>query len=191
MNEPTMFYSMTGLPIKEIGDGIWDDGEWISWEWINEQLVGQLDEPEDEPGIFPAVQPKGSEILWLLNDAIKDDEDISGPSPLWGKIGELYAAERFGIVLSRDHSQGHDGHLGKELVEIRTISPGKRRAFVRVKRAGNFSLLAVVQVNADYRFDARLVRRDQLPKGDDGKFAAISWGTACKVGEPNPPAPRS
>jgi hypothetical protein len=170
--------------MRDIGDGIWDDGEWISWEWINEQLAEQEAEEEKEPGCSSAVQPKGPDILRLIIKAIEEDKTSSVAPSLWGKIGELYVAERFGVVLSRDHSQGHDGHLGNDLVEIKTITPGKQKPFIRVKRSGNFSLIAVVRVNADHLFDARLVRRDKLPKGRDGRFATISWRTACKVGVP-------
>jgi hypothetical protein len=33
--------TMTGQPLSDTADGIWDDGEWISWEWINQQLHEQ------------------------------------------------------------------------------------------------------------------------------------------------------
>ena len=33
--------SMTGRPMKDSSEGIWDDGEWISWDWINSQLTEQ------------------------------------------------------------------------------------------------------------------------------------------------------
>jgi hypothetical protein len=32
---------MTGQPIRDISEGIWDDGEWISWDWINGRLADQ------------------------------------------------------------------------------------------------------------------------------------------------------
>lgn len=31
--------SITGMSIKDPGDGIYDHGEWISWEWIKTQLL--------------------------------------------------------------------------------------------------------------------------------------------------------
>ena len=33
--------AMTGRPLKDTSEGIWDDGEWISWDWINSQLADQ------------------------------------------------------------------------------------------------------------------------------------------------------
>src|SRR5262245_41957647 len=33
--------SMTGKPLRDRTEGIWDDGEWISWDWINGQLADQ------------------------------------------------------------------------------------------------------------------------------------------------------
>lgn len=33
--------SMTGIPIRDSSEGIWDDGEWVSKEWINSQFYSQ------------------------------------------------------------------------------------------------------------------------------------------------------
>lgn len=32
---------MTGQPLRDYSEAIYDDGEWISWDWINGQLAGQ------------------------------------------------------------------------------------------------------------------------------------------------------
>ena len=182
MSDPYMRCSMTGLPIADSSEGIWDDGEWISWAWINEQIALQerpqihVEVPADAP------QPKAPSLRQLVADAIAHDEsNPSTPSPLWGKIGELYVAERFGVLLSRDNAQGHDGRLDNEFVEIKTITPHKERSFVRVKRSGNFSVLAIVRVDEDHRFDARLIRRDRFLKEGEGKYATLSWSTACEL----------
>ncbi len=103
-------------------------------------------------------------------------------SPDWGSIGESYVAEKFGVNLCSRHTEGHDGRLGDELVEIKTITPHKRRPFVTVKRSGNFSVLAVVRVADDCGLEARFVRRKQLPTGDGGKRLVISWNTLCRIG---------
>ena len=31
--------SMTGQPLRDTSDGIYDDGEWISWDWINGHIA--------------------------------------------------------------------------------------------------------------------------------------------------------
>lgn len=102
---------------------------------------------------------------------------------LWGHIGESYAALRFGVKLSRKNAQGHDGRLGNNLVEIKTITPLKRKPFVRAKRAGNFSLLAVIRVYPDHHFEARLVRRECLPKARAGAYVFLSWDRACALAD--------
>jgi hypothetical protein len=184
--------SMTGVPIRDSGDGVWDDGEWISWVYIN-QFIDDEDvspAPADAPDSAAAaeqpkaVEPQGAELLTLLMDAIAHASKSPNPFPLWGRIGELYAAERFGIELTRAHTQGHDGRLGDDLVEIKTITPGKRAPFVTVKRAGNFNHLVIVRVDSDYQLDARLVPRNRLPSGDGGRIAVVSWWTACRLGVP-------
>ncbi len=182
---------MTGLPIRESGDGIWEDGEWISWAYIN-QYVDDGEESDAELGAtaiaakepIASVEPQGAELLALLMDAIAHGTTSPDPSPLWGRIGELYVAERFGVELTKAHTQGHDGRLGHDHVEIKTITPGKNRPFVTVKRTGNFNYLAVVRVDGDYRLDARLISRDQLPAGSGGRIAVVSWMTACRLGSP-------
>ena len=176
--------AMTGLPIADSGDGIWDDGEWISWTWINEQLEHQERRSNDIHYASDAPQPQAPSLRQLVQDAVEYDQANPGsPSPLWGKIGEMYVAERFGVLLSRDHAQGHDGRLGNELVEIKTITPHKRRSFVRVKRSGNFSVLAIVRINDRHFFDARLIARSHILKHGEGKYAVISWSTACNLAE--------
>lgn len=192
--------SMTGLPIGNSGDGIWEDGEWISWLYINQFIE---DDGESDEGLMAvgaakavaatepivSVEPQGAELLALLLDAIAHGANSPEPSPLWGRIGELYVAERFGVDLTKAHTQGHDGRLGRDHVEIKTITPTKKRAFVTVKRTGNFNFLAVVRVDDDYQLDARLISRDKLPAGNGGRVAVVSWRTACRLGSPFPPSP--
>jgi len=178
---------MTGIPIRDSSDGIWDDGEWISWEWINSKIGIQeqdadeyLDEEADNY-TFPCPQPSGLELRRLVSKAIEDERITSTTSEHWGLIGELYAAELFNIKLTRGNSQGHDGRLGDDLVEIKTITPRKKIPFVRVKRSGNFSMLAIVRVRTDYSFEATLVRRDRLPEGNGGSCLVLSWKRACAL----------
>lgn len=125
-----------------------------------------------------------AELRRLVCEASEREEQTGKISALWGRVGELYAAIRYGVKLSRRHAQGHDGRLGKELVEIKTITPRKRKPFVRAKRAGNFSMLAVIRVRPDHQFEARIVRRDRLPKGNDGAYVVLSWSRVCALAEP-------
>ena len=191
---------MTGLPIENSGDGIWDDGEWISWAYINQFIEDDTESEAASMTVNTAkalaitepvreVEPQGAELLALLMDAIAQSADSREASPLWGRIGELYVAERFGVGLTKAYTQGHDGRLGDDLVEIKTITPSKNRPFVPVKRTGNFNFLAVVRVDDNYQLDARLVPRDKLPRGNGGRVAMVSWGTACRLGFPFPPSP--
>lgn len=100
----------------------------------NGQLAEQEARTRRETEFSAEVQPQGTEVLGLIAEAIEEEKGNSERSPLWGKIGELYVTERFGVVLSREHAQGHDGRLGDDLVEIKTITSRKHRSFVRVIR---------------------------------------------------------
>jgi hypothetical protein len=188
MNGNGMYCSITGLPLASSADGIWEDGEWISWEWINQQIAlqecapGLQERREDYPS--PPPQPKAPFLRELIEKAALHDLNNPGKSSqLWGQIGEFYIAERFGVRLSREKSQGHDGQLRNEFVEIKTITPTKGRLLVRVKRTSNFSLLAIVRVTPNLELDARLLRRDQILMAGEGKFATISWSRACELAD--------
>ncbi len=124
------------------------------------------------------------QLRLLVCEASSREKQTGKVSALWGRVGELYAAIRYGVKLSRRNAQGHDGRLGNELVEIKTITPRKRKLFVRAKRAGNFSMLAVIRVRPDHQFEARIVRRNRLPKGNDGAYVVLSWSRVCALAEP-------
>ncbi|MFT3868802.1 MAG: hypothetical protein QM715_10000 [Nibricoccus sp.] len=184
---------MTGIEIRDSSEAIWDDGEWISWVWINEQIDiqenGQRPTEEIEPEFDDVDREPSPELLFRILAAKEHYEHtLNEISPDWGSIGEAYVAERFGVKLCSRHTQGHDGRLGDELIEIKTITPHKRQAFVTVKRSGNFSMLAVVRITADCTVDVRFVRRDQLPPGSGGKRIVVTWGTLCSLGKEYPPA---
>lgn len=186
---------MTGIEIPDAGEGIWDDGEWISWAWINSQIDVQENGPpveeEFEEEVDDEDRESSAELLFrILNAKNHFDHTLDKISPDWGPIGEAYVAERFGVKLCSRNAEGHDGRLGDELIEIKTITPHKRRAFVTVKRAGNFSVLAVVRITNDYRLEVRFVRRSDLPHGDGGKRMVVSWEAVTRLGKEHPPRSR-
>jgi hypothetical protein len=163
---------MTGLELGDSADGIWEDGEWISWDYINRQLY------ERERGAeFPAASP---ELLDLFDDLVQiaaDYKRVTGRYlPLFGELGELYAEIKFGIKRHRPMAQGSDGKLGNDFVEVKTISPEKRRDEVKVSGAGNFSKLVVVRITADFEFEARIINRRAL-KIRAKPHAVIAWNS--------------
>lgn len=102
---------------------------------------------------------------------------------IWGELGELFAAVKFGLKLHKPHAQGSDGKLGNDFVEVKTISPEKNNEYVQVKRSGNFSKLLIVKVSPDFEFHGKLIERNQLSKGQ-GKLARVSWSTFPKNTNP-------
>lgn len=169
--------SMTGRPM-EIGDGIYDDGEWISWDWIN----GQLHE-QDIKRQYPEVQPQLAMLFEELVENAAEYHALTGRYlQIWGELGELYAEVKFGIKRHKPHTQGSDGKMGNDFVEIKTISPEKDGDKVQVKRAGNFNKLLVIKINEDFEFDARFIDRKRLAKGE-GTHARVSW-SAMSPGKP-------
>lgn len=162
--------AMTGRPIHDFSDGIYDDGEWISWDWINGQLADQ-----ELRGEFPNANLEVAKIfqeLVALADAYK--QETGRYLQIWGELGELYAEIKFGVVRHRPGTQGSDGRMGNDWVEVKTISPEKQNEVIQVKRAGNFNKLLVVKISEDFEFEARMIDRNQLRKGK-GKLAKLQW----------------
>ena len=98
---------------------------------------------------------------------------------IWGELGELFAAVKFGVKLHKPHAQGSDGKLGNDFVEVKTISPEKNNEYIQVKRSGNFSKLLIVKVSPSFEFHGKLIERKQMSKGQ-GKLARVSWSTFPK-----------
>ena len=163
--------AMTGLPM-DVGDGIYDDGEWISWNWINGQLYKQEIRHE-----YPQVDP---ELAILFTDLVSNAADYHAMTgrylQIWGELGELFAEVKYGIQRHRPHTQGSDGKLGKDFVEVKTISPEKAGGTVHVKRSGNFNRLLVIKIDQSFNFEGRFIERRKLAKGT-GTYASVSWST--------------
>ena len=92
-----------------------------------------------------------------------------------GDLGEYFAAIMFGIKMHDNPiTQGSDGKIGNELVEVKTITPAKARDVVRLNPARNFSMVAVVKITDDFQFGARLIKRKSLKKRVD-EWIELAW----------------
>jgi len=162
--------SMSDRELSGWEDGIFEDGEWIHWDWINEQIERQALAQR-----FPKASPELIEILDQLVDAASAYRTLTGRYlQVWGELGELYAEIAFGLKRHRPHSQGSDGKLGNDFIEVKTLSPEKGAMRVRVRRAGNFNKLLIVKITADFQFDTRLVERAALHDTRDG-YVHFDW----------------
>ena len=164
--------AMTGLELSDPSDGIWDDGEWISWGWINDQI-----DKQEFKSQYAVEDIELVEIFERFVEVAADYKNTTGRYlQVWGELGELYAQVKFGLDLHRPHTQGSDGKLGNDFVEVKTISPEKAKTTVTVSRGGNFSKLLVVKIDDKFNFEGRLVDRSLLgrKKGTRGS-ASLSW----------------
>ncbi len=127
------------------------------------------------PKDYPKVRPEILDLFGELVAAARKYKALTGRQlPILGELGELFAEIMFGVKRHRPMTQGSDGKLDNDFVEIKTITPDKKSDAVRVKRAGNFSKLVVVKISDDFQFGARMVARGILTKGK-GKWATLSW----------------
>ena len=93
---------------------------------------------------------------------------------VYGDIGELFAAITHGVTLHRNYTPGSDGRMGRDFIEVKTITPFKNRDVVEVKVSGNFNKLFVVKINAKFEIAGKMIDRKSLPAPRAGKFK-IEW----------------
>jgi hypothetical protein len=166
--------SMTGQLLRDSSEGIYDDGEWISWHYINGYLADQ-ELKED----FPKANLEVVKIFQDLVDRAQAYHQITARYlQIWGELGELYAEIKYGVVRHKPCVAGSDGRCGNDWIEVKTISPEKSNSVAHVKRAGNFNKLVVVKISEDFEFEARLLDRSALGKGE-GKVARYKWDADC------------
>lgn len=138
------------------------------WEW----------QPVFDKELPKTSSPVDSELVMifesLVDNAMSYHEHTGRYLQIWGELGELYAEIAYGIKRHKPHTSGSDGKLGNDFIEIKTISPEKSGGQVLVKRAGNFNKLLVVKISKDFEFEARLIARKKLLKGE-GAHAKVSW----------------
>jgi hypothetical protein len=162
-------------------DAIWDDGEWISWDYINQHIDDGSDDSCDDD-FLPDDSVK--DIFYDLVGAAKRYYQTTGRYlSIWGELGEVYAQFQYGIKRHRPYTQGSDGRVMNDMIEIKTISPEKTNDEVRVKRAGNFNMLLVVKIDENFDFESKMIDRKYLPKGD-GKYASVKWSDWDTSGRP-------
>ena len=132
--------------------------------------------PEKElPAVCLKEDPELESIFESLVDSAKSYHALTGRYlQIWGELGELYAEIKYSIKRHKPHTRGSDGKLGKDYIEIKTISPEKAGGLVQVKRAGNFNKLLVIKITKDFDFEGRFIERKTLSRGD-GKHARVSW----------------
>ncbi|MEQ1514913.1 MAG: hypothetical protein WA793_14700 [Sphingorhabdus sp.] len=151
-------------------NAIWDDGEWVSWDEINQQL-----QYKEWGAKYPNADRSLIPIFEGLLSLAEDYHNATGSHlQVYGDIGELFCAITHGMKLNRNYAPGADGRLGKDHVEVKTITPFKNSDLVEVKAIGNFSKLFVVKINAEFEIAGRLIDRKYLPPAKRGKIR-VRW----------------
>lgn len=176
MKEP-LRCAMTGNPLADGSEGVYDDGEWISWEWINDQLPDAESAEDIEGALEESATPTSvlalAEVLLELTASVARYRELTGRYlEIWGELGELYAEVRHGLIRHPKHQAGSDGTIGGVLVEVKTISPEKKSDRVVVKRAGDFEKLLIVRISEDLWFSSTLIDRSQLSNGTGATIKA-------------------
>lgn len=136
------------------------------------------------PRQYRHVHPELLAIFEELVESAAKYKRLTGRHlPILGELGELFAEIMFGIKRHAPMTQGSDGMLGDELIEVKTITPDKVNDTVQVKRTGNFVNLILVKITDDFQFGARMVHRRILKTGK-GECDEIAW-VDTMAGEPD------
>jgi hypothetical protein len=59
-------------------------------------------------------------------------------------------------------------------VEVKTITPFKRKDEVVVDLSGNFSKLLVVKINEEFQVSGRMIDRKDIPRRK-GRYLRVKW----------------
>ncbi|EDL48875.1 hypothetical protein [Erythrobacter sp. SD-21] len=151
-------------------NALWDDGEWVSWSEIEAQIAYKewgAKYPNADRSLIPIFEQ-------LLDTAERYFQLTGNHLPLYGAIGELFAAVTIGLKLNRLCAPGADGRLGSDHVEVKTITPFKKHDFVELNLKGHFNKVFVVKINADFELAWRMIERKNLPKSKSGKVR-LHW----------------
>lgn len=167
--------------ILGLDNAFWDDGEWISWEDVTSEDVedhSHLSRLEYEANLRLRFPKADISLIPYFEALLKLAEtyylDTGRHLQVYGDIGELFGAITYGIALNRNYAPGADGRLGKDHVEIKTITPFNRHDRVTLKLDGNFSMLLLVKIDQDFNVTGRLVDRKAL-KRTTGSPLRLTW----------------
>jgi hypothetical protein len=148
----------------------YDDGEWVTWSEIDEPLRYK-EWAAKYPNAIRSMIPYFEALLSLAEGYhLETGRHLS----VYGDIGELFGAITYGIVLNRTYAKGSDGRLGNDHVEIKTITPFKRKDEVIIDTSRHFSKLLIVKINAEFQIAGRMIDRKHFPKVN-GRYTRIRW----------------
>lgn len=154
----------------EPDNAIWDDGEWVSWDEILQQI-----QHYEWCAKYPDAD---SRLIPIFGELLQVAEDYFHKTGLhlqvYGDIGELYGAITYGIKLHSNYAQGSDGRLGDDFIEVKTISPFKKRDEVELNMTRNFSKVLLVNINEDFEITHKLIARSSLPKNKHNRLL-VKW----------------
>ena len=159
--------------INEMRERLWKPGPIIDFAYLYDVAGGPI-VPRSRKGRHRAT----AEMVQTFKDLVEEakGKKLTGRprQKVLGDLGEYFAAVMFGIKLHAPNTQGSDGKLGTEFVEVKTITPSKTRDVVRLNPARNFSMVAVVKITEDFQIGARLIKRTSL-KECGNTWIELAW----------------
>jgi hypothetical protein len=162
------------------------DGDWIAYEDFGDEdgditfssTLAELEWIAEIRRRFPKGDPVVvKHFLRLHRQAVDYFDQTERHLDIYGALGELYAAARYGLRLHRAKAQGSDGRVDNDFIEVKTIGPENATRKVWVKLTGNFNHLVIVRIAPDFTIESRKIPRDRFARGSTGR-AGIAWSRA-------------
>ncbi len=171
-------------------NAFWIDGEWVSWDSIpvedDEEFershLARLEHEAELRWLYPkadlALVPMFRDLLEL---AERYHRETGRHLQVYGDIGELFGAIAFGIKLHRNYAMGSDGRLGNDFVEIKTLTPFKKKDSAILRLDRHFSKVLLVKISEDFAVSGRLIDRKELSRRTVGNLR-VTWSQVNGLG---------
>lgn len=121
MSDWEFLYEMreSGYSPEEIADAAASGGAPWDWEYLHQQELKAQ---------YPNADLDLIQVFENLVDVAMEYKDVTNRYlPVFGELGEIFAEITFGIKRHKPRTQGSDGRLGNDFIEIKTITPEKKK----------------------------------------------------------------
>jgi hypothetical protein len=171
-------------------NAFWIDGEWLSWDCIpyeDDQLfesshLARLEHEAELRRLYPKADISLVPVFRdLLELAGRYHHETGRHLQVYGDIGELFGAIAFGIRLHKNYAQGSDGRLGKDFVEIKTLTPFKKNDTAMLRLDRHFSKVLLVKISEEFAVSGRLIDRKELTTRTRG-ILPVTWSQVSGLG---------
>lgn len=169
-----------------ISDGFWNGNGPSSWDVIGDLVRGgfkdrytsyltDLNHQRFRTLRQRATTPSQVARFGEMLDRTRDYHQATGGHlHLYGDLGELFGAITYGIRLDHSYTGAVDGHLGRDAVMIKTLTPFADHDQVTIHLDVAFSKLLLVRIDETFAVSGRMIERQDLNTATDNRLS-LTW----------------